>query len=261
MTDLSDLTAATAVADTDLVYLAVDAGGGSFNPRKITYADLKAALAADIGGAGGGGQVDLSAGVPAVSNFTWQNQNSASAADSATSGRAIILTAGGNSTSDDINALKKAVPGSTPYRIAVLLEGRTVLDGAFGDFGVIGWTDGTKLHGLRFGSNNDGSAVGLAVSRYSDMTTWVSNDYQKRSFINGPIVAGLYHDGTNVNFQVSASGADDTWETLYSVAAASGYLSSYSHAFFSVNRRTGDAITRRVVLRLWDESGLSRPFA
>lgn len=93
-TQVNALTAATSAADTDIGYLGVDAGGGSFVPRKITIANLMKEAWGEVSvNAGAGSQVLVAATWTKVSQFTANGISKATTPDH-TNDRVRVTNAG-----------------------------------------------------------------------------------------------------------------------------------------------------------------------
>ena len=197
---------------------------------------------------------NFSNGVPAVASFTWQNQNSATATDSSPSGKAIFMQAGGNSAgTEDINFLYLTSLPSTPYTITTYIE--AILDpNSFASSNYLGWSDGTKYQVLRLAGPNAQGTPYLAVTRYSDSATFVSNDFLKVFYSSTPMWQQVADDGTNVFWRISLDGVN--FVTVYTIDKASGYLGSggYTRVGWGVNRRTNWGINPWATLRYWSTS-------
>ena len=204
---------------------------------------------------------DISAGVPAVSNWTWFNQGSATATDSSPTGKAIYLVGqGGTHNTTALRGLYKAVP-STPYTVTGLLIHNSLSIVSYAQF-FMGWTDGTKVQAIALaGSDALTTPLTIVVQSYSNSTTFNSGQGTNipTSFL-APVFFQLTDDGTNVAFKFGTDGVN--FVTQYSVAKASGYLGSggYTNLIWGisdVNAASTTALT--ATLRLWDTGTRSFP--
>lgn len=186
------------------------------------------------GGAGGLYNQVMSATPTAASTglSTWANQGTASVSDSA-----VGVCIAAPSTGVSLRQRTKAVPGSTPYTITALVA-LTCDDSSFSSAG-IGWSDGTKLHTISVVQGGGGSPL-IQVGRWATATGFASSDYQSQNVRAEVVWFRIKDDGTNVTFYWSYDGAN--FRQVYTVAKASGYLSTYSTLVFFTNPQGGDAL-------------------
>jgi hypothetical protein len=207
-------------------------------------------VASATGGGSGTDLYDWSAGFPALGSFTQVNISGAGSV--VTNGtKSIALLDSGAGTSDP-RGLYIAVPGSTPYRVAVCLQ-PSLRSINYANIQA-GWTDGTKLEVLAVYST-----VGVYYQKQAAFTgpNTNSNIQALPSDLHAPIWFGLHDDGTNVYWEISWDGAN--YFPLYSVAKSAGYLGSsgYSNIFFGISQG-GSNTPCALSLRCYDVNGLSR---
>ena len=206
--------------------------------------------------AGGGGYwpgYNLSVGVPALSAFTWVNQGTMTVVDKSPYGLQFNIP---NSTSQLGGMI--ITPPAAPYRVAIALSMVAPMN-LYESF--YAWFyDGTKFHVLGIGANTNVPST-AQVQRWSSATAYSSSDYSGQISVNMNLAfLGLRDDGTNVYFEISPDGV--AWTTLYSVAKASGYLSSYTFKIGFGFQPDNNATVANVaaVLKLWDVNGLTRTY-
>jgi hypothetical protein len=179
-------------------------------------------------------------GVPtsASTGFTsWTNQGGASVANGTTG---IVLTAPTNA-GDSWRLRTKTAP-TAPYTITVQVAHVAVVNFSFTG---IGWTDGTKLHGIYVG-NQSSTTTRLAVGKWNTVSSFSANDFTGADGLGfSPIWLQIQDDGTNVKFRYGFGGSIGSNSDLlevFSVAKTSGFLggSGYSSLWFGVdNNATG----------------------
>ncbi len=201
-------------------------------------------------GTGGAGLFSLAARVPSLASFTGINiSGTSSTSENAGIGISVIDTGKGTVT---LCGLTKAVPASTPYRVAILLIGTSGTNSST-EY-CWGWTDGTKF-----------DTMGLPAGAGPNQESW-TNSGSRSSFsspgetplglISGFMWLGLSDDGTNRFWEFSGDGANFT--TIQTNAKTAGFLggTGYTNIFFGL-RPSGIAKTTFTCL-CYDVAGLSR---
>lgn len=201
---ISDLTAATTLADADM--FVIETAGG--NSRKISKANASLAF-------GGKGLFSpVMSVLPTISNTGLSTAigTNASVADSAAG--VYIST-----TTANTGIAYKTAPAS-PYIITVCLAANLA------ESPYIGFSDGTKYQ-FMYASGSQ-----ILVNSNSALGTFVANN----ATISGQAFAGyvwlqIEDNGTTVYWRWSYNGVN--WHTAYSVAKSSGYLgaSGYTRVF------------------------------
>ena len=209
----------------------LDPGNGPAQLVKIS--DLAQQLVASGGlapgtapssGGGGGGSGLWSGALSAVPTSsgtgltTWANQGGATVADG-TSG--IVLTA--PSGAGDALRIRSMTAPATPYTITALCSLAGVASFVFGG---IGFTDGTKIHGIALGVSGPYS---LTVQKWTSATAFSANDFGGNgNNLGAPLMwLQIRDDGTNVKFRYGAFGSTgDNADLLecFTVAKTSGFL-------------------------------------
>lgn len=198
------------------------------------------------------GLFDISGGVPLLSSFTQMN-GSGYGVFNQKSGKAISIQSSTN-TGICATGIYKAVPSSTPYRVASLV----LCNAFYAKFESVeyGWTDGTKIHMVTFSSTESVHYIhSMSSSGVRSAVSGVSGIPQ--SLYGSGLWLGLRDDGTNVYFETSVDGAN--FRTIYSTSKSSGYLGSsgYSNTFLGVSAETtGGNVTTTVIC--YDENGINR---
>jgi hypothetical protein len=151
--------------------------------------------------------------VPAVADFSWVNQDTATANN--TSGPLNLFVTDGDSHN---HLLVKSIP-SVPYTVTILF--RVNLDtGSATDVGV-GWrqsSDGKMINVRYIGSDS-----GFIISKWTDETAY-SADYTSNSLIRRVFYVGvgvlvqLIDDNSNRIVKVSGDGIN--WQTMHTVGRA-----------------------------------------
>lgn len=213
---------------TDWVVLAPGTSG-----QFLKAGGAAANLSWDTPAAGGGSGLysPVLSGVPTSAGTgltNWGNQGTATVADTS---MGVTITQPSNASNDNWAIRYKAAP-TPPYSIKALIA-LSAFSTTGNNDASFGWYDGTKAHLVRI--NHSTAAPSMIVSRYSTLSTWASNaDYAGTAGATSKIMwLRLRHDGTNISFQASFTGDDNDFVTLFTIAAASGYLAgAYTNVFF-----------------------------
>lgn len=161
---------------------------------------------------------------------TWMNQGAATVADTAVGVCITAPSAGG----DNHHCLTVAAP-SAPYKLTALLT--RACDGSAGDDFGIGWTDGTKLQITTLATESQTGNY-ILVQEWSNTNSYNTNNYVSNSYTNSvPAWLQIEDDGVNVYFRWGVDGVN--FMTLYTVAKASGYLSSYDTIVLALSPKSG----------------------
>lgn len=194
---------------------------------------------------------DLRASVATQNSSGLTTQSLRTSVTVADTAAGILITAPGAGANDSFSYISKSRP-ATPW--SAIAEVAMAVDGAStptGDKNIgIGFHDGTKLQIIRLFQTGATAGLHLIVSNYTDVTTWSAN-INTSWFANAPTVfLKIRHNGTTVYFQASSDGVN--FATIYSVAAASGFLGSsgYSNAFFGCASRAEQMLA---TLKSWTE--------
>lgn len=188
------------------------------------------------GGGGGGGFATL----PALSAFTWVNQNGGA---SATATQSSTYTTNGPITlylpyASALNwkGLFQNVPGSTPWKIQAQMSIATNYINSNG-MGLYLY-DGTKLVGLELliqtAASNTG--MGFRVEHVTNVTTDGATQVSGHAGLAGTWWLQIRCDGTNYYFDWSLDGAN--WFNLWSEAIGA-YITATKIGFGGVNVSSG----------------------
>ncbi len=202
----------------------------------------------------GGTLVDVSAGVPSLSSFTWINQGSASVIEYP--GKGIYMSQPANSGSGNSYHLLSQTAPSTPYRVAMCLQ--FILPVSQYQVVAAGYSDGTKLQAINFQGNNSYDSY-LTVSHFSGPNSgYVGTDFGCFNFPSSPVWFGLRDDGTYVYYELSPDGA--SFQTVWQVTKSGAYLSNFNTLFWGIQDvpSASNTIQSCATLRCWDVNGLSR---
>jgi len=189
------------------------------------------------------------AGVPALSAFTNTNFQAGTTATEV-AGKALVLYTPANAKTQ---YCRKAAP-SAPYRIAIRYDGTRTTNSP-STTACFGWRDSAtgKLQQIF-------QQIGLGMQ----VQSWSNDISYAATVANVPFAVpllgawfGLRDDGTSIFFEISPDGV--TWDTVYTVTKAAGYLGAtgYNEVWFGTF--AGQTIT--LAVKVWDESGLSRSYA
>jgi hypothetical protein len=241
-TKISDETSAGTLDGTEIVPVVRVVAGSP-----ITYLNRRSTVQ-EIADMTTGGLYDLSAGVPTLASLTAVNI-SGTTSSSENSGKGFSVKDTGKNTTS-LAGYRKAVPGATPYLVAmlVLCSGSGLFQWTFG------WSNGTAYETIGF-------VLGASPAGLTE--TW-TNSTTRAGFgspVNygvgiSPFWVGLKDDGTNRVFMVSSDGANFT--TINSAAKSGAFLggSGYTSIFLGV--RPADTNNGVMTCVCYDEAGLSR---
>lgn len=173
------------------------------------------------------------------------------------SGKAITVSTNTLTTTVSLIGLRRAVPGSSPYRVAVFIQPNfspvqyEVLQ--------FGFSDGTKYETVTLG------AGGTEVDTWTTSTSRASATAisgGNATILGTGFWLGLRDDGTNVYWEVSADGVN--FGTVRRIAKSSGYLGSSGYTNIFVGYMPylfgGTSYEMSMSVRTWDENGLTRSF-
>lgn len=143
-------------------------------------------------------------------------------------------------------------PGSSPYRVAILLQGYITDDSNNSGF-VAGWVDsGGKVIYLQITSG------GKLIAYYATSITaspTVLSENSVATFIGQDIWIGLHNDGTNANLEYSPDGVNFFY--MGDVDIATGFLADVNTVFWGLLSDNHDSA---LTLRCYDVNGLTRAF-
>ena len=157
---------------------------------------------------------------PTVGSLTWNNQGTASANN--TNGPLVMIapTAGGT---NQIRALVKAVPGSTPYTFTIGLDGEQDFLNCGSRIGIT-LSDGTKYLTWALSNNNAGQASDLLFEKWSAAGT---SDSTYATINIGTVTPRIFlrvnNDGTDYNVSY---GTDGNNFVLANSQAVANYLTA-----------------------------------
>lgn len=251
--DGSDTTAATPgyVASARAAAIAVIPAlthAAGYPSASDTTAATPAYVAAGLAGGGKPSLYDLTAGIPAIGGFTVFGDLTSTVTVSAL--KAINLK---NSTSiTGMAGHYIAAPGSTPYRVRILLQKFSLTAPTSGNSVMCaGWYDGSKFQFLYMRTTGD-----LYIAGYTDYHTLDTTMFHSGlSYIPDDIWFGLHNDGTNLNFEISRDGVN--FYAVYS-ATITSYLANANNVFYSFIDNGGNPWSG--TLRCLDPAGLSAAF-
>lgn len=201
------------------------------------------------GGGGGGGIWDLSAGVPAAAGFTQTNFSSGTTFTESP-GKALIMRAF-TAASNSLNVVSKAVPGTTPYRVALLCN---VVHNGSNNWPFYGWRKSSGEIQLLL---ND--LTGINIQNYSNPTSFSGQPFAFTDISTNLTWIGLRDDGTNIFFERSSDGVN--FATIYTTSKSSGFLGSSGYNEICFGLFDNDGNTNPILtIRVYDENGLTRTF-
>lgn len=194
-------------------------------------------------GAGGGSGLwfNVLSSVPTASSTglsAWVNQGGSSVAETNTG---ITITTATTASTPGLVARSKASP-ATPYTVTgrVALQSKMGTGTVFPEAG-IGWYDGTKLQTISVQYEVTNHCYTIPVDNWTNVTTYSATPAATLNCVAGGPYAWIRiaDDGTNVSYSWSIDGA--TYDVLYTIAKASGFLglSGYSNVIFYVNPQAG----------------------
>lgn len=241
-TKISDETSAGALDGTEIVPVVRPVAGSP-----ITYLNRRT-TAQTIANLSTSGLYSLTAGVPTIGSMTAVNI-SGTTSSSENSGRGFsVIDTGKNTTS--LAGYRKAVPGATPYLVAILAlcSGSGLFQWTFG------WSNGTAYETVGFVLGS--SPAGLTETWTNSTTRAGFGSPVNYGVGVSPFWVGLKDDGTNRVFMISADGANFT--TINSAAKSGAFLggSGYTSIFMGV--RPADTNNGVMTVACYDEAGLSR---
>jgi hypothetical protein len=261
------------VGSTSLTFAQLTSGGSSLTAKDEGTTLSTAVTSLDFTGTGvsatntGGGAVtvnipsggsaandlfDMSAGVPAASAFTNENFLSGTAKGEV-SGKAVFMTgtAAGNGS---IQLIYKAVPASTPYRVAILVQPNFICDSSPDSWPMFGWRDSTgKLHGLL----NVGDTWN--TQKYNSATSFNSQDSSRVFYDHrGMYWIGLRDNGTNAYWEISSDGVN--FAEIFNVTKSGSFLGSSGFNNIFIGARPNDVQAWSLTVRCYDENGITRTF-
>ena len=228
---------------------------GTYTLSTVTI-DATGRITSAVNGVSTGNNLwDWSAGIPLLSAFTQLNSATATCSVQTNGTKSISVVDTGASTIEACG-MYIAVPGSTPYRIALCIQpdlGASVqYSGVY-----VGFTNGTALDGIQFTLNSGifHTTFTNFSSRNSDSNVIGSSFFEWENCF----WVGLRDDGTNFYLEISQSGAGFAYQTVYSTSKASGFLGSsgYTNAFWGILPQDNSQPIA-ASLRCYDVNGLTR---
>ena len=207
------------------------------------------------GGGGGGGSNalwDLSAGVPSASSFTQLNFSTGTSFSEVAGVALIMRTA--TAVNNSLNTVYKAVPSSSPYRVAILVQ--MVYNGT-NNWAFFGWMDSVSGRIQLLGNVIPDTTF---IQNYTTPTSYAGGPLTFNTQEQGLIWVGLRDYGTNIYFEHSVDGVN--FATIYTTSKASGYLGSsgYNNICWGLFDNQGGGNHPLLTVRVYDENGLSRSF-
>jgi hypothetical protein len=183
-----------------------------------------------------GGQMTMPVPTSANTGLTTTSFiDSASVADSAAG---VTISQPSGASADRWSLISKAV-ASPPYSYTALVTITSLVTGSNIAGVGFGWYDGAKFQIIRLISQTAATWFELFVSSYTNTTTFSANNSVQNNYVNIPVFLKILDDNSGtVFFQYSNDGAN--FETLYSVAKASGFLGSggYSNVCFGCESKS-----------------------
>lgn len=161
---------------------------------------------------------------------SWVNQGGATVTDGVSGLR---INAPANAGSNSLRIRTQSAPVGDFTRKALIALSAAPSNYSFAG---IGFSDGTKIEYLAL-VYNDGWK--LQIPRFTNATTYAGSDSYSPLVINGnPVWQRIRRSSSTIYFDYSATGDDDDFVTLYSIAEASGFLGSsgYSNLVFVTDR-------------------------
>jgi hypothetical protein len=212
------------------------------------------------GGSSGGGTtrpiIDLSAGIPGVSNWgTTLVGGTPTIANYGTIATAVTLTAGVTC------ALTIPAPSTTPYRV-VAYASHPPIDGNGYSNTAVGFYDGTHFLKLTLQGNSGGSTQFVVQTGSGPGTVYsstIGTPVNAQGSNASPLAFALRDDGTHVYLEASGDGV--SWSTMYSETKSGGTLANYNTLFWMCGAGSMYYQTWTPVLRLWDPAGLTRAYS
>lgn len=242
---ISDLTEITSPGDTD--WLEMETSGGL--PRKVKKSNLGAARS-PMGALGT---------MPALSGFTQvKDGTNSNLTFTENSGKAISIFDTAPSGGVELAVLAKAVPVSTPYRVAICIALNSLQRNYTGY--VFGWrATGGTMHVL----GNVGTGIAWEAQTWASATSRTSNSSPSTGGVTpkgpGVIWLGLRDDGTSVHWGLSADGCNfaEIYHSLKSANLGTGNWNQIVCGLFTEGTH-GTDYPVGVTIFDWDEAGLTR---
>lgn len=200
-----------------------------------------------VAAAGGGGRFVANLGtLRPLTDFTQDNTN-ANRTIVENSGKAISFVAKSTAAATNVHGLRRAEPGSTPYRVAMFVQTNNPGNQFYGI--AAGWSNGTAHH-LAYDQSG-----GLEYAPWTNSSTrGAVTSLTGRAFPTG---LGLWfavrNDGTNWIWEISGDGGN--FHPVRSMVKVAGYTQIYL-GLFSFNNGTSAESSASVLY--YDESGLTR---
>ena len=166
-----------------------------------------------------GGLADISAGVPALSEWTQFNIGGTFSVAQSAAGTITLSDTGSNSTT--LHGIYIAAPFSTPYLVSIMFQSNAFNAGTSNPWILAdcGWTHAGAFEMINI------AQPGNIKENWSDYSTRVGYaSAAVQAFVSQVYFIGLRNDGTTLYWQYSTDGIN--WLTLYSIAASSSYLGS-----------------------------------
>lgn len=182
---------------------------------------------------------------------SWYNQPASATVTNTPSGIAVSCPSQGSNNT--VAAIKATVP-STPYTFVGKIM--TTLSGGINGGLVLGWSDGTKVHGYMHNNSNlyvgaEWSNATTFAGQQTTISTSGGSNYPT-TIITNPVYFQLEDDGTNVHFSRGFDGYNFIQD--YSVAKSSGFLgaSGYTNFVFGTD---AFSLATLCVLMSWVRTG------
>jgi len=146
------------------------------------------------------------------------------------------------------------VPGSTPYRVAIFLQGATAVSGHCLAAGFANGSAESSAMVLMLLKDDGNFWVYTFATGHTPTTALVANT------VTAPprdMWFGLRNDGTNIHYEISGDGVN--FMTVYTETVSGGALAgSYNHVVWGHIPFSAGA--QMVTLRCYDVAGLTRTF-
>lgn len=199
--------------------------------------------------------------MPALAGFT-QGNVSGTRVVTETAGHAFLISDSSTTGGIQIHGVYKTAPASTPYRVAFAL--RSIGQVVNYLFPEVGWreTSSGKLFCVAMAPNTNAWEVHSWNSLTSrSATISAGGTPPPANFVSyGLGWIGLRNDGTNIYFEYSPDGNKDTFRTIYTRTISGAFITSFDEVFVGMYQETATGRDYRVLVRGYQEDGLTRTY-